>query len=91
MKTIYLQRAYSYTPLSNKDRIFTGIYSRAQWNVTNAMRRGDWHGTKDIIMKGPEWIINEIKASKLRGRGGAGFPSGLKWSFMGGKSPTDMR
>lgn len=31
---------------------------------------------------GRDWIINEIKASGLRGRGGAGFPSGLKWSFM---------
>lgn len=34
------------------------------------------------MLKGPDWIINEIKASGLRGRGGAGFPSGLKWSFM---------
>jgi hypothetical protein len=31
---------------------------------------------------GRDWIINEVKASGLRGRGGAGFPSGLKWSFM---------
>ena len=91
MKTIYLQRAYSYKPLNNKDRIFTGIYSKTQWDITNAMRRGDWHGTKNIILKGSEWIINEIKASGLRGRGGAGFPSGLKWSFMNGKPSTDTR
>ena len=44
--------------------------------------QGDWHRTKDIIGMGRDWIINEIKASGLRGRGGAGFPSGLKWSFM---------
>ena len=46
------------------------------------MKRGDWHRTKDILTMGPDWIIDEIKASGLRGRGGAGFPSGLKYSFM---------
>ena len=51
-------------------------------------RQGDWYRTKDLIHKGPDWIINEIKASGLRGRGGAGFPSGLKWSFMP-KNPGD--
>ena len=91
MKAIYSLRAYSHTPLSNSDRIFTGIYAKTKWDVISAMRRGDWHGTKDIILKGPEWIINEIKASGLRGRGGAGFPTGLKWSFMGGKPATDTR
>jgi NADH dehydrogenase (ubiquinone) flavoprotein 1 len=44
--------------------------------------QGDWYRTKDIIANGNDWIINEIKASGLRGRGGAGFPSGLKYSFM---------
>lgn len=53
------------------------------------MKRGDWHKTKEIIEKGSEWIINEVKASGLRGRGGAGFPSGLKWSFM--NKPSDGR
>jgi len=46
------------------------------------MKRGDWHQTKDILSMGPDWIIDEIKKSGLRGRGGAGFPSGLKYSFM---------
>ncbi|KAK2074477.1 hypothetical protein P8C59_008682 [Phyllachora maydis] len=46
---------------------------------------GDWHKTKEIILKGHDWIIGEVKASGLRGRGGAGFPSGLKWSFMNPK------
>ena len=46
------------------------------------MSRGDWYRTKDLVTKGADWILGEIKASGLRGRGGAGFPSGLKWSFM---------
>jgi NADH dehydrogenase (ubiquinone) flavoprotein 1 len=51
-----------------------------------SLLQGDWYRTKDILAKGPEWIINEVKVSGLRGRGGAGFPSGLKWSFMPKKS-----
>ena len=46
------------------------------------MKRGDWYNTKELMLMGPDWIISEMKASGLRGRGGAGFPSGLKWSFM---------
>ena len=46
------------------------------------MARGDWYRTKDLVLKGSDWIVSEIKKSGLRGRGGAGFPSGLKWSFM---------
>lgn len=50
--------------------------------LKGALARGDWHRTRDIIDKGHDWIISQIKASGMRGRGGAGFPSGLKWSFM---------
>jgi NADH dehydrogenase (ubiquinone) flavoprotein 1 len=46
------------------------------------MARGDWHRTKGLVAKGTDWIIDQMKKSGLRGRGGAGFPSGLKWSFM---------
>ena len=46
------------------------------------MKRGDWDKTKNLIANGREWIIDEMKKSELRGRGGAGFPTGLKWSFM---------
>lgn len=50
--------------------------------MKSAQKLGDWYKTKEILLKGHDWIISEIKASGLRGRGGAGFPSGLKWSFM---------
>ena len=68
--------------LADKDRIFTNIYGFQDWRLAGARARGQWNGTKAIIEKGHDWIINEIKNSGLRGRGGAGFPTGLKWSFM---------
>ena len=68
--------------LQDKDRIFTNIYGRFDKSLKGAMSRGAWDGTKGIIDKGRDWIVNEVKASGLRGRGGAGFPTGLKWSFM---------
>ncbi|MCC6915093.1 MAG: NADH-quinone oxidoreductase subunit NuoF [Rhodospirillaceae bacterium] len=68
--------------LADKDRIFTNLYGRHDWRLKGARARGDWDGTKEILDMGPEWIIDEMKRSGLRGRGGAGFPTGLKWSFM---------
>ncbi|HEY6579115.1 MAG TPA: NADH-quinone oxidoreductase subunit NuoF [Rhizomicrobium sp.] len=76
--------------LADKDRIFTNLYGLHDWGLDGARRRGAWDGTKAIIDKGRDWIINEMKASGLRGRGGAGFPTGLKWSFMP-KESTDGR
>jgi len=78
-----------YGPLADQDRIFTNIYGRHDWRLKGAMARGQWYKTKEIVEKGADWIINEIKASGLRGRGGAGFPSGMKWSFM--NKPSDGR
>jgi NADH-quinone oxidoreductase subunit F len=68
--------------LQDKDRIFTNIYGLHDKSLKGAMSRGHWDGTKKLLEKGRDWIINEVKASGLRGRGGAGFPTGLKWSFM---------
>src|SRR5215468_1105324 len=68
--------------LDDKDRIFRNLYGLHDWGLEGARKRGAWDGTKAIIDKGRDWIINEMKASGLRGRGGAGFPTGMKWSFM---------
>ena len=68
--------------LHDQDRIFTNIYGFNDPFLAGARSRGDWDGTKDILAKGREWIVEEIKNSGLRGRGGAGFGTGLKWSFM---------
>jgi NADH-quinone oxidoreductase subunit F len=68
--------------LRDQDRIFTNLYGFDDWRLAGAQRRGDWDGTKEIIAKGRDWIIEQMKESGLRGRGGAGFPAGLKWSFM---------
>ncbi len=68
--------------LHDRDRIFTNLYGERPWSLEAARRRSDWDGTKDIILKGRDWLVKEMKESGLRGRGGAGFPTGLKWSFM---------
>ncbi len=68
--------------LQDSDRIFTNLYGWAPYALDAARKRGDWDDTKAIIAKGREAIIDGVKASSLRGRGGAGFPTGMKWSFM---------
>jgi NADH-quinone oxidoreductase subunit F len=73
--------------LADKDRIFRNLYGLEDWGLEGARARGAWDGTKAIIDKGRDWIVNEMKASGLRGRGGAGFPTGLKWSFMPKNDP----
>src|SRR6202050_1394816 len=68
--------------LADKDRVFTNLYGQGDWHLAGARARGAWDGTKELIHKGRDWIVQEIKDSGLRGRGGAGCPTGLKWSFM---------
>jgi NADH-quinone oxidoreductase subunit F len=68
--------------LKDSDRIFKNLYGFHDWRLKAARARGAWDGTKAMIERGHEAIIEEVKASGLRGRGGAGFPTGLKWSFM---------
>jgi len=68
--------------LKESDRIFTNLYGAEDWRLKAAKSRGDWDKTKDLLAKGQEWIIQEVITSGLKGRGGAGFPTGKKWSFM---------
>ncbi len=73
--------------LEDKDRIFRNLYGFQDWRLEGARARGAWSNTKALIEKGHDWILNEVKTSGLRGRGGAGFPTGLKWSFMPKNDP----
>ena len=68
--------------LDQRDRIFTNLYGYFAPSLRAAEQRGVWDSTRRIAQKGPDWICKEIERSGLRGRGGAGFPTGLKWSFM---------
>ena len=68
--------------LQDKDRIFTNLYGLHDWHLEGARSRGAWSGTRGFIDKGRDFITNEVKGSGLRGRGGAGFPTALKWTFM---------
>jgi NADH-quinone oxidoreductase subunit F len=68
--------------LADKDRIFTNLYGFNDPGLAGAKKRGQWDNTKKILELGPDGIVDIMKKSGLRGRGGAGFPTGLKWSFM---------
>lgn len=70
-----------------EDRIFTNLSGKQSFSLKEARQRGDWENTKKLLEKGPDGIIEEVKASGLRGRGGAGFSTGMKWSFMPKNSP----
>ncbi len=68
--------------LEDKDRIFTNLYGFHDPYLEGAKQRGAWNATGDVLSCGRDWIITNMKNSGLRGRGGAGFNTGLKWSFM---------
>jgi len=77
--------------LNDKDRIFTNLYGWQGSDLKSAQARGDWSGTKELLAKGRDWVVEEVKKSELRGRGGAGFPTGMKWSFMPKEPGKDGR
>lgn len=68
--------------LKEEDRIFTNLHGFKDLTISGARERGDWSETAETLSRGREWIIEQVKASGLRGRGGAGFSTGMKWSFM---------
>ena len=68
--------------ITNKDKIFSNINGSEAADLNTAKKRGDWDNTKSLMQNGRDWIIEQVKASGLRGRGGAGFSTGMKWSFM---------
>jgi len=68
--------------LRDQDRIFTNLYGFGDVGLKGAKSRGDWDGTTELIALGRDRITEEVKNSGLRGRGGAGFGTGMKWSFM---------
>jgi NADH-quinone oxidoreductase subunit F len=68
--------------LADNDRIFTNLHGTGDWRLRSAKKRGDWDKTKDLLAKGKDWIIQEVTASCLKGRGGAGFLTGRKWCFL---------
>jgi NADH-quinone oxidoreductase subunit F len=68
--------------IANNNKIFTNIDGNEAADLKTAQKRGDWNNTKAILQKGRDWIVEQVKASGLRGRGGAGFSTGMKWSFM---------
>ena len=61
--------------LKDEDRIFKNLYNDLGADLISSKKRGDWNNTKEICERGREWIINEVKTSELRGRGGAGQES----------------
>lgn len=73
--------------LKDQDRIFTNLYGFEQFNLPSAKMRGDWDNTLKFLKMDPDKIIQDVKDSGLRGRGGAGFSAGMKWSFMPKTSP----
>jgi NADH-quinone oxidoreductase subunit F len=62
-------------------QIYAGLNGR-NWRLAEYEARGGYQALRLVLAMPPEQVIAEVKASALRGRGGAGFPTGLKWSFM---------
>ncbi len=63
-------------------KIVTSRFGLGAAEIDRYIELGGYQSARQAIERGPEWIIAEMKASNLRGRGGAGFPTGMKWSFV---------
>lgn len=69
--------------------VVLGDLGENSWTIESYRKRGGWQAWEKILKEKtpPETIIETVKNSGLRGRGGAGFPTGLKWSFMPRSAP----
>lgn len=74
--------------LAAKNKIFTNLNGKKGWGLAAARKRGDWRHTHRLLRMPREELIAQINKSGLKGRGGAGFATGLKWSFMPSKKAT---
>jgi len=63
-------------------KIVTSRFGLGAAEIDRYIELGGYEAAKKCLANGPDWIIEEMKASSLRGRGGAGFPTGMKWSFV---------
>jgi NADH-quinone oxidoreductase subunit F len=72
------------TDLFGPDAIILRGLTGLNWRLKDYEARGGYKALKKILAEKipPDQVVNEVKKSALRGRGGAGFPTGLKWSFM---------
>jgi NADH-quinone oxidoreductase subunit F len=71
--------------------VMGGTTGESGWRLAEYLKRGGYEALKKILREkiAPENVVNEVKKSGLRGRGGAGFPTGLKWSFMPRQFPGE--
>ncbi|MDD2407229.1 MAG: NADH-quinone oxidoreductase subunit NuoF [Tepidiphilus sp.] len=77
--------------MSAQGLILKGLDGDRTWRLKDYEARGGYSALRRLLAEKvpPEQVIQEVKASGLRGRGGAGFPTGLKWSFMPRQFPGE--
>jgi NADH-quinone oxidoreductase subunit F len=63
-------------------KVISRRWGKGAADIDKYIEMGGYASLRKAVENGPEWVINEMKASGLRGRGGAGFPTGMKWSFV---------
>src|ERR1700744_1920943 len=63
-------------------KVISRLFGTGATDIEKYIEQDGYKATQLAIEKGPAWIIDTMKASGLRGRGGAGFPTGMKWSFV---------
>ncbi len=64
--------------------VYTTLHFDTPWSMDSYLKTGGYEAWRKILAERPDpaTVVDEVKRSGLRGRGGAGFPTGLKWSFM---------